>query len=320
MVWSAPSTPMPVTNERSILISSIGRWRRYESDEYPVPKSSIESLTPSADSSSSTAVVRLGLASIADSVSLEAQEIGLELPAGEQLGDLAGKLEIEQVARREVHRDRDLEALVAPGPALAQRLVQHVQRERPDQARLLRHRDEGVWIDHASRRMRPAHERLDRPHLAVREHRLGLVVQHQLVLVQGTAELAHDREARVVALVGSDLVEVERRVLPLGAVHRDVGALDQQLGRVAVIGEDRDPDRRLDRERKLLDAGSAARGRREPARSSRGGRRSRGTAAAAGRTRHRRVAQRCPTPAVRPAVARRTPRAARRRPGARASR
>ena len=101
--------------------------------------------------------------------------------------------------------------------------------------------------------MRPAHERLDRPHLAVREHRLGLVVQHQLVLVQGTAELPHDREARVVALVGSDLVEVERRVLPLGAVHRDVGALDQQLGRVAVIGKDRDPDRRLDRERKLLD-------------------------------------------------------------------
>jgi hypothetical protein len=39
---------MPVVNERSILSVSIGKRFKYDSYEYPVPKSSSDKATPSA--------------------------------------------------------------------------------------------------------------------------------------------------------------------------------------------------------------------------------------------------------------------------------
>ena len=46
MAASASLSLIPITNDLSILISSVGSCRRLVSDEYPVPKSSIESRSP----------------------------------------------------------------------------------------------------------------------------------------------------------------------------------------------------------------------------------------------------------------------------------
>ena len=51
--WRAfSSRATSATKERSIFKVSIGRWRRYDGDEQPVPKSSREIPTPSARSTS----------------------------------------------------------------------------------------------------------------------------------------------------------------------------------------------------------------------------------------------------------------------------
>jgi hypothetical protein len=46
--------------------------------------------------------------------------------ARKQIGDLLGELDVEQIARRQVDRDRDVPALRAPLARLAQRRVDHV--------------------------------------------------------------------------------------------------------------------------------------------------------------------------------------------------
>jgi len=61
---SFSSSHMPSTNDLSILISWIGSRRNVDSDEYPVPKSSMETITPKSRSASSTGATRSGSAMI----------------------------------------------------------------------------------------------------------------------------------------------------------------------------------------------------------------------------------------------------------------
>ena len=69
MISSAGRSAMVLTNERSILIRSTGSSRRFASDEWPVPKSSIANVTPIARSDSSAPAARARSASSALSVS-----------------------------------------------------------------------------------------------------------------------------------------------------------------------------------------------------------------------------------------------------------
>ena len=78
-------------------------------------------------------------------------------------------------------------------------------------------------------------------------------MQDQPLLGDGVAQLADQLEplARVqVPLAG---VELRARAARLGLVHRHVGALEQRLGVVPVLREQRDPDARGDLELDPLD-------------------------------------------------------------------
>ena len=88
---------------------------------------------------------------------------------------------------------------------------------------LLGKREEFERRDHAEPRMRPAQQRLDGDRLAVAQIELGLVVEHQLLVLDGGAQLVDEHEA-VPAVVDVGLVDLERSLPELGAVHRDVGA------------------------------------------------------------------------------------------------
>ena len=102
-------------------------------------------------------------------------------------------------------------------------------------------------------RVVPAHERLDADDAAGHDVGLGLVVQLELLVLERGAQLAGEREAarRVVVLLR--LVEREAAAGLLGRVHGDVGALDQDLDVVAVVGVAGDADRAAHLERQPVD-------------------------------------------------------------------
>ena len=92
----------------------------------------------------------------------------------------------------------------------------------------------------------PAHQRFDSqdpPGVGVD---FGLVVQQQLALLQGAAQLAEQGQPFRAVLVLFGIEEDESGVGLLGGVHGDVGPLQQLLGVVAVFGVQRHPDAGLD--------------------------------------------------------------------------
>ena len=140
-----------------------------------------------------------------------------------------------------------------PARELAEGLVEHVQRERLHQPGLLGRRDEVARRDHAALRVLPAHERLDARELARAHVDLRLVVQQQLAVADRARKLGEQRQARGVVMVELGRVDRVRRARVLGEVHRDVGALQQQVDVVSVSRIARDADARLDVQRQPVD-------------------------------------------------------------------
>ena len=79
----------------------------------------------------------------------------------EQLRDVAGRAQVEQVLDGEVDRDVQVEPVGAPGGELRQRGLEHVQRQRAHQRGVLGVREERARAAQAVDRVLPAHERLD---------------------------------------------------------------------------------------------------------------------------------------------------------------
>jgi hypothetical protein len=71
---------------------------------------------------------------------------------------------------------------------------------------------------------------------------LGLVVQQQLPLVQGAAQLAQQGQPPGAVLVLFGVEQHEAGVGLLGGIHGDIGPLQQLLGITAVVGVDGHPD------------------------------------------------------------------------------
>src|SRR3546814_1319468 len=108
--------------------------------------------------------------------------------------------------------------------------------------------DEPVGRQEAQARVVPAHESLDAHDLGGHEVALGLDVQAELVATDGGPQLA--QEGQPVGGVHVDLVAVDDGVAvrALREVHRHVGALQQKVGGVALLGRDDDPAAGLHRE------------------------------------------------------------------------
>jgi hypothetical protein len=113
--------------------------------------------------------------------------------------------------------------------------------------------------------MLPARERLDGDDAAGPQLRLGLEVHDDLSV--GDRRAQRPREAKAARAEAVELrfePHMSSRSL-LGGVHRDVGALDQLLGRRAVLGRTGDADAGVDLERDAPDRERPAQLRQEPA-------------------------------------------------------
>jgi hypothetical protein len=95
------------------------------------------------------------------------------------------------------------------------------------QAALLDDGEERVRVEQAASRVLPAYERLRAEGGAGCDIDLRLVVQHELVLVEGGVEVLHRFEPEAVDLVEPRVVAIDPRVRVLGRVHRHVGASQQ---------------------------------------------------------------------------------------------
>ena len=130
-----------------------------------------------------------------------------------------------------------------PAPDLGAGGAQDPGADRHDQAGLLGQRDELGRRHQPEIGVEPAQQRLDAEHRPVGEADLGLVVDHELAVLERLPQpaLQHQPlERRRVHVVGVELVVVA--ALLLRARQRVVGVLDQRVGVVAVVREQRDAD------------------------------------------------------------------------------
>ncbi len=283
-----------------------------------MPKSSSETRTPAAESAASARqrAVRVGHQDVLGDLDDEA--VGAHAVLVERGQHAVGPAVLEQVGGRDVDRHRQARRPRARHVGrLAQRLADHELGQRADHAGLLGERDELVGRDHAAGRVRPAHERLDAGDAVAAEVELGLEVQGQAVLGDRVAQLADQLQALAGVQVALARVELGARAARLGLVHRDVGALEQRLGVVAVLREQRDADAGGDLQLDPLDGEALRQRRGDPLA---GARRRRRRRAAGRRTRRRRGGRRGRRSAARCGCAGRAGRARGRRRGGRACR
>src|SRR5919199_6351910 len=114
--------------------------------------------------------------------------------------------------------------------------------------------------------MAPAHKRLDVRDPSGGELDLRLVLQYELVAIDARAQIREQREAARADVLLPRIEGDDADAGPLRHVHRDVRAPQERVRILAVIGDERDADRRLDveelavaRERRLERAADRAR-------------------------------------------------------------
>ncbi|OSY51956.1 hypothetical protein BG846_02418 [Streptomyces fradiae ATCC 10745 = DSM 40063] len=177
---------------------------------------------------------------------------GGHVVAGQAGGDGPREAGAVHVARGDVHRDGDLQALGAPAGDLAEGRLQDVLREVGHQAGGLGDGDELVRGDAAALRVDPADQRLQAGDVAV-EADLGLVVQLHLARVEGAAQVAEEAEPVGRVGVPLGLVHLDAGAVALRLVHGHVGALEEPLRVEGVVGEDGDARAGLQDERESVE-------------------------------------------------------------------
>ena len=141
--------------------------------------------------------------------------------------DLLREVGAHDAAGGHVDGDGEVEAELVEPLDLHQRLVQDPPGQRVDQVGLLGQRQEAVGIEQAVHGMLPAHECLQGADPIARRARLRLVVQHQLPVGDGVAQLGHQAEAGGVVLVEVGPVLEHAGALGLGGIHGHLGVLEE---------------------------------------------------------------------------------------------
>ena len=224
-----------------------------------MPKSSTAQAMPASASRCSAS--RTPSSAMTDSVISTISRSVRQARVGQRRRDRRRQVLVLEDGGGQVDRDRQVEAFGGPARSLVDRLLQHPRGQRVDQAALLGQRDELARRDDAPYGMHPAHQRLDVLDPLVLHVDQRLVVQRQLTERGGVAQLGQDRQPVPVRLVGRGVVERPAAAGPLGAVHRDVRALEQHARLVAVLAGERDADAGGERDRhlgqveRLLEAG-----------------------------------------------------------------
>ena len=163
--------------------------------------------------------------------------------------DVGDELRIGELARRQIHGDREplLRVALLPNASVAARLGEHLTADLDDETVLLRDRDEVVRRHEPARRVLPADECLERDHPVLGERDDRLVLHDELVFLQGSAQVGLELEPGDRRRVHLGLVDPEATLaLALGAVHRGVGVAEQLVGGGAVRAGVGDARARMD--------------------------------------------------------------------------
>ena len=113
--------------------------------------------------------------------------------------------------------------------------------KRVDQPGALGKRDERVGKDQAVLGVLPAHQCLGADKVSGKVD-FGLVIQHQLIALECPPQVPDHRELGRGVPIDARVVTKHPKMLALGDIHRDVGALHQDNGVVAVLTGDHHPD------------------------------------------------------------------------------
>ena len=147
---------------------------------------------------------------------------------------------------RDVHRHgQRRQPLGLPGAALCTCGAQYPVAHRHDQAGVFGNLDKPPGHQQAQLPMLPAHQRFEAGDGAGLERDDRLVMQYELVALDGAPQRGLDRQALQRPRIHR--LAVKGEVVPpflLRVVHRRVGRLDQAIGAVCVVGIDRDTDAR----------------------------------------------------------------------------
>ncbi len=136
---------------------------------------------------------------------------------------------------------------VVPVTELAAGLLEHPGPDRDDHPALLRHRNETSRRDEARARLMPPDQRLEADRRGTVDLDHGLVVQGELVSLDGAMQGVFDGHP-VENLEAHRLAEGHdtRSATALGAIHRGLGVGKQRRGVVHAEGVERDADRRAE--------------------------------------------------------------------------
>src|SRR5690606_18008099 len=173
------------------------------------------------------------------------QAVKLEITLPHLAQQALAEIGLTQLQSRDVNRHPRRAALRLPALQFIKGEIQHFPAEFDDKAAALSQGYETIRVEQAELRMLPAHQRLIADDLHRLQANLRLVVQHELVLVQGRPQRLLQRELL-------DVRQVQRRVEEpvlttprlLGRVHRGIGITDQIVNFLPVPRADADADAR----------------------------------------------------------------------------
>ena len=142
---------------------------------------------------------------------------------------------------------------VEPGAHVAQGLPENPLGQLLHEIGLFGQGDESIRVEKSVGRMLPADQRFHGIDLPVGEGHLRLVVQDQLVVVDGLAQLGDEAQIAGVVMVLAGVVAHHPGVLRLGHVHGHVGSLQELIDIGAVVGNDHVADAGLGRQGQTAD-------------------------------------------------------------------
>ena len=171
---------------------------------------------------------------------LDGEPVRIERRAAHGVQDGGHHVGVSQLARAQVHRERERGAVAVaavpvaqPPTGLADRPGAHLH----DQAALLGHGKELVRREQSALGVLPADECLGADHLAGVEVHERLVEEPQLATLESVLKLLLDRQLLYGALAHRHVEQLGSRAAALlRAVHRRVGVLDQARGAHLVAG------------------------------------------------------------------------------------
>ena len=212
--------------------------------EYPVPKSSRASPTPSCRSWARISAAAARVLHGCGLGELELDQLGPYPTVVEHVGYQVQQSSAPEVVGREVDPDLNgRETGVVPTFALGGSLEEHPSVDGPYKAALLGQGDELTGKYQAPSRVTPANEGLDSHDLTGNRRHLGLVVDDELTFPHRFVEVGLELEQLSgLGVHGGDIALIVVAPRQLGPVHGGVGVLQQRLGVLPVVGIQRNAD------------------------------------------------------------------------------